>query len=170
MESAASKLQRAFLKLLEDHRFSDITVTDVVERAGVARVSFYRNFSSTADILDRAVGQTMTELSAGLLPVLRGQDARGWRDMLFRLIYGLSDVSQLLANICPENQAIIQGCMIRHLQTFEQEQPEGTADEKYRVPARIGAVVTVVCKWLISGMAESPEEPLDCLMGFVTEI
>jgi AcrR family transcriptional regulator len=42
----------AFVELLSEKDYIDITVTDVVNKAQVARVSFYRNFNSVSDIID----------------------------------------------------------------------------------------------------------------------
>lgn len=39
-------ITEALLKLMNEKAISDITITELVERAGVARASFYRNFAS----------------------------------------------------------------------------------------------------------------------------
>lgn len=44
-------LTTALLQLLEAHQFEDITVTQVVKRAGVSRMAFYRNFDSLEQVL-----------------------------------------------------------------------------------------------------------------------
>ena len=44
-------LTTALLQLLETHQFEDITVTQVVKRAGVSRMAFYRNFDSLEQVL-----------------------------------------------------------------------------------------------------------------------
>lgn len=41
----------AFLALLKEKDFKKISISSIVEKAGVARVSFYRNFNSKEDIL-----------------------------------------------------------------------------------------------------------------------
>ena len=45
------KLAAALFSLLEDRPISEITVTTLIENASVARVSFYRNYSSLEEIL-----------------------------------------------------------------------------------------------------------------------
>lgn len=44
-------LQEALLQMMGRKPFQDITVTDVAERAGVSRLTFYRNFSSKEEVL-----------------------------------------------------------------------------------------------------------------------
>ena len=42
--SAKSEIEQALLRLMTQKSYMDITVTDIVQEAKVARVSFYRNF------------------------------------------------------------------------------------------------------------------------------
>jgi AcrR family transcriptional regulator len=45
----------ALLKMLKERDFSDITITDLVKRAGVSRISFYRNYESKEDVLRKHI-------------------------------------------------------------------------------------------------------------------
>ncbi len=42
---------QVFLRLLNDKSFNKISITEICEKAGVARVSFYRNFENKEDVL-----------------------------------------------------------------------------------------------------------------------
>ena len=50
--SAKSEIEQALLRLMTQKSYLDITVTDIVQEAKVARVSFYRNFTSISEVLD----------------------------------------------------------------------------------------------------------------------
>ncbi|WP_313093539.1 helix-turn-helix domain-containing protein [Streptococcus parasuis] len=41
-------------ELLEDKSFEKISVSELVERAGIDRVTFYRNFSNKEEVLKRS--------------------------------------------------------------------------------------------------------------------
>lgn len=41
----------ALIKMMGEHSFESISITNLVECAGVARVSFYRNFTSKEDVI-----------------------------------------------------------------------------------------------------------------------
>lgn len=45
------KIGKALIELMEEKPFSDISVTDIINRAGVARASYYRNFESKEEVL-----------------------------------------------------------------------------------------------------------------------
>lgn len=45
------KIGRALTKLMDTKPFSDISVTEIVETAGVARASYYRNFKDRKSVV-----------------------------------------------------------------------------------------------------------------------
>lgn len=51
----------ALFELLENAPFSQISVTDICERAGVARKTFYRNFETKTSVVERLVNQVFYE-------------------------------------------------------------------------------------------------------------
>ena len=50
-KTVKERIEIALVHLMEEKPFPEITVTDLIQKAQVARVSFYRNFSSTADVI-----------------------------------------------------------------------------------------------------------------------
>lgn len=51
----------ALFELLENNKFTDISVTDICSAAGVARKTFYRNFESKLAVVERLVDQVFFE-------------------------------------------------------------------------------------------------------------
>ena len=62
-------------ELLEDKSFEKISVSELVERAGIGRVPFYRNFSNKEEVLKRSFNM---ELQAWLSE--RQIDLSDWTD------------------------------------------------------------------------------------------
>lgn len=50
---SADKIESAFFELMRERRYSEISVIDICEAAGVARKTFYRNFESKAQVIER---------------------------------------------------------------------------------------------------------------------
>ncbi len=48
-------ITQALLLLMQTQPFAQINITQLVERAGVSRVSFYRNFHSVEDIIQYGI-------------------------------------------------------------------------------------------------------------------
>ena len=49
---AKNKIVQALFTLLKKKRFSEITVTDLIKEAKVARATYYRNFECKEDIIN----------------------------------------------------------------------------------------------------------------------
>ncbi|MEI4367123.1 TetR/AcrR family transcriptional regulator [Streptococcus suis] len=53
--TAQDYIQEALLQLIQQKEYDKITITDIAKRAGVTRISFYRNFESKDAILELAL-------------------------------------------------------------------------------------------------------------------
>ena len=58
--SVATDITDALFELLKTKELSKITVTELIQKAGVCRASFYRNFYLTEDVI-RQYGTAMYE-------------------------------------------------------------------------------------------------------------
>lgn len=54
-------IETALAELMKKKPFGDITVTEIVEKAGVSRVSYYRNYYYKEDVLFSAMDRIATE-------------------------------------------------------------------------------------------------------------
>lgn len=55
MSRADERIYDAFLQLLKEKTISDITVDSIIEKAGVCKATFYRNFENKYDLLDKSI-------------------------------------------------------------------------------------------------------------------
>ena len=81
--NAKEQIEKAFLDLLEEKPYMDITVTDIVKKADVARVTYYRNFDSISDIIESITDRMADEFVTELAPMLDYGDDRSLREFLF---------------------------------------------------------------------------------------
>ena len=63
-------------ELLEDKSFEKISVSELVERAGIGRVTFYRNFSNKEEVLKRSFNMELQSLVVRTADRLVGLDGR----------------------------------------------------------------------------------------------
>lgn len=54
-------INQAFFKLLEDKSINDISISEICDMAGVGRMSFYRNYQSKKDILEKHLMELIQE-------------------------------------------------------------------------------------------------------------
>lgn len=169
-QPVSEEIIRAFMKLMAEKPFLDITVTDVVKKAGVARASFYRNFSSTSEILDTVLNKMVSEFKENALPVLGSQDERKWRDFLFRYIYFSSDRHRRLILSSTANISLLLYRTADVVHELSKSFPSEDTTQKYRISSRMGVINNVILHWIDSGKKESPEEIVDYLMDFILKI
>ena len=60
-------IESALIKLMEKKDFADISITEIITKAGVSRVSYYRNYSSKEDILSKYIQSIVKCLSDCML-------------------------------------------------------------------------------------------------------
>ncbi len=168
--SVRTEIQKAFMELLSEKNYIDITVTDIVKKANVARTSFYRNFNSIRDLVDYIVDERYNFFEEEILPVLNSNDERTWREFLFHFFY---QISHDYKRISPQNIYNMQNMSIFFVKTNEKmnrlkkEQSSDTIRDKYCATGKMALISDIAKKWANTGMTETPEEMVDYIMGFI---
>ncbi len=60
-KTSEDRIQRAFIKLLSEQSFQQLTVQNIITKAGVARGTFYRYYLDKFDLLNRCEDQLTHE-------------------------------------------------------------------------------------------------------------
>ena len=95
------------MDLITEKLYMDISVTDIVTRAGVARASFYRNFNSIDDVINAISDEILEELIEDLSPIILQHDERKCRKFLFNHFYRIESRHDQIKKIRFENMSII---------------------------------------------------------------
>ncbi|MDE7246397.1 MAG: TetR/AcrR family transcriptional regulator [Lachnospiraceae bacterium] len=67
-ELAKECIYTALLQLMEQNAYSDITVTDIAKRAGVSRMTYYRNYRSKDDIFIQHIDGLFCSFETHIVP------------------------------------------------------------------------------------------------------
>ena len=59
------KITDALFALMHEKNFSDITVTEIITTAGVARVTFYRNYATKENVLTALIDDILNKFADG---------------------------------------------------------------------------------------------------------
>lgn len=148
------KIADALLMLMREKGIADVTVTEIVNAAGVARVTFYRNYSSKENVLTTLIDDALEELRDGR--DYDEMDCMTYEHVLsgFNMFYKRrSDVSDLyhsgfattLLERLNDFHAAIAGGM-----------PSNSAD-KYAVYCYMGAMFDTAVNWIENGCTEPTE-------------
>lgn len=168
--SVKREIKDAVMELMAEKSYMDITVKDIVTRAGVARASFYRNFNSINEVIDAISDELSEELIEDISPILHHCDERKWREFLFNHFYRIARRQKQMKKIRFENMSVIFTRTEDSIQQSASLFCEDTIQDKYLTVGKMGLINSVTKKWVDTGMKETPEEMIDFLMSFITKL
>ena len=166
--SVKKRMADAFVDMLSQKSYADITVTDIVNTAQVARVSFYRNFNSISDVVDYITDELANEFIDKILPVLNSNDENKWREFLFDFINNALNNRGKIEAINLQNTAVLFSHLNTKMQMYVNVNSNKTISHKYTSYIKACLINNVVKKWIDDGMVETPEEIINYLMSFIT--
>ena len=139
----------ALLQMMENTPFEDIAITDLVKKAGVGRVSFYRNFESKKDVLAKYLVILLEEWGKEFESL---GDPSKFSDSLVRHYYKHKDVYLMLykQGLSDMIYETIRGAMKLHEAQHNLE--------RYAKSMIAGMIWGWVDEWMRQGMPESPDE------------
>ena len=158
------RLLAALVEFAGRKDWSKVTVTELVEQAGVARASFYRNFASVEELVDYGIRQVTERYHAGKPEGREGFRDRALVEYKFRFY---QDNAKLVLAFHRAKAAtalldLVTDCEIAAWGDMPLRSPA-----RYEVYFYAGAFYNVLLCWLESGAKESPETMADAFMGLV---
>ena len=150
------KITAALFSLLKEKPLHEITVTEITQKAQVARVSFYRNYTSKEDVMVKLVEDVLELFRAEIDPEA-GEGFYCYENVLrsFRYFYQWRDY---FVDMYRSNFAAL---LLESLNSFHESvvgtMPAGSI-ERYQLYLYIGALFDVATVWLQNGAKESQEE------------
>lgn len=137
-------ITEALLQLMKKKEYENITITDIAKRAGVTRITFYRNFNNKDDVIKQYLKNVFSEYK--------------WNDQ--------SDITYQIFDFFFQNKKTIDLLYKSNLQFFiidnilvnckyQKDDPNIIAYSK----VMIAYLVFGLCdEWYKRGMVENPEE------------
>ncbi len=148
-------MAKALLILLDQKSLSDITIKEIVLKAGVARASFYRNFKTKEDLisyfLNTLLLQYKEKYSADLAHIARYDNVLRTFNYVYQYkkeLYSLFSAKLGQMVLDAFNEYIITSTDLQYKKQLY----------KYPFYSYAGALYNVIYYWIISGCKESPQE------------
>ena len=165
-----NQITEALFTLLRKKAFSEITITDIVKEAHVARVSYYRNFDSKEEIIETAMDNLRDELMSDIHydddeHIFNQNNAQvGFEKALTICLIKKADLLALYHN---GFGSLIQQTFNRYTMEFAGNMSAHSI-ERYKLYFISGAVTNVLIEWLNGGAKESPKEIANLCAGYFT--
>lgn len=154
-------IKTALLSLMGTEMFDTITVTSIINRAGVSRGGFYRNYKSKDDVLQEICDELFQYIWMFLSKHDFYENPREWYIDLFQSIADHSDSYQLLVNAKAPKTVVLHFDEERLLKKLQRN--DGVFD-RYRALAIIKSMSEIIFAWFKSGMQETPEEMAEIML------
>ncbi len=142
-------ITKALIELMENKPLEDITITELVKKAGVGRVSFYRNFESKEDVLRKQLDGLLEEWGEDYNS---RNDPAYFSESLLNHYYRNKDFFLLLyrhglSNLMYES--------IRQVMKIDESESN---IQRYAKSTIAGLIFGAVDEWMRLGMKETPQE------------
>ena len=144
-------LQTALIDLLKSKRMEDISVTELVKRAGVSRTAYYSNYSSFGEIFSEFVQENLASMNEDIWTAINNEE-----DLFYpviKLMEEKKDLLKLMMKANLENTAFLQ---LR--ESISKYYPEIDNETYYILIAAIGMIRNVILEWVMNECRESVEE------------
>lgn len=146
-------IESALMLLMKDRCIHDISITDIVKRAGVSRTAYYRNYNSKEDIL-RSIMQKIVEQFMDELKM--HPPVKNTYNCWHRLFHTVNQHAEFLQLLLKANLGDVALDEI-HRRAVPHPSPlhlQGV----YSAYFWIGAIYNLVAAWIRNGMGQSVEE------------
>lgn len=146
--------QSVFL-LMEEKPFSDITITEIIQKAGVARASFYRNFSYKEEAIRYYLVEKMKQFK--LQHKQSGIKLYHYEAILNTMQFVINYKHELKSLFTAGLSQILLEAINTYLFDVYPVETHKAA-EKYILYSYGGSLFNIIYHWVSSGLQESPEE------------
>lgn len=151
-------IMEALLQLMHTKDYNDITITDITERAGVSRMSYYRNYKSKDEILMDYMFQIIKEYAMSLatdIPKLQ-HGFQTYEHILHGLRYLQKYTDYALCLKKANRSEIILHGLDYYMLTVT-GMAESDSPRKYELYYYSGALYNIFLHWIEDGMKEDIE-------------
>ena len=150
-----ARITAALLTLLNEKSISDITVTEIISEAGVARASFYRNYSSKESVITTLITDVLEQFRA---EVQYDGDNYYTYDNIRRSFEFFSRYEKQILDL---HRFGYGSLILEKLNQFHEEiagnMPQRSI-ERYELYMYTGSLYNTGLVWLQNGKAESVDE------------
>lgn len=159
-EQSRKMIQAALVELMEEKSFAQITVSEIVERADVARRTFYRLYEGKLDVL-RSYFNELCQDYCGRYEPLKSYDVGQIAGEYFGFWYQYRDFL-LLMHKCGLDDVLYYELSRASMEVVEKR--IGSREDKsapgleYFASYSAGGFLNLLHRWVMDGMRETPEK------------
>lgn len=159
-EESKEMMEEALFALMEEKSYSKITVTEIVERAGVARRTFYRLYDGKDDIINSYFNK-LGIVYRSRYAALKDYDLERIAEDFFVFWYQYRNIL-LLLHRSGQDSMIYYGISRVSVDVVKNRIKNKDLREvfglQYFISYSTGGFINLLLQWISDGMRESPEQ------------
>ena len=150
-------ITEAMFQLLEKKKLSEITITDLVTRAGVARTTYYRNFQTKEEVIERFIDMIFEQFEAEYpIENIRQRYTEAHIQNIFRYVVRYHHRLELIHK--SELSAVFLNRLNSFLLGIAEKDATLTPQEKLHVYFLAGAEYNFIFNWYLQYPGRNREE------------
>lgn len=147
----------ALIQLLEEKSLSAITISELTEKAGVSRMTYYRNYDTKEDIFETYLDDVMEYYHEDVQKLML-QGNYYDSDNMIHCFYYLKEHRRFLDCLLKNGFGYLLLKTISNYVIKTWYKPEDEITRYYKLQAFAGSLYNLYITWSSGGMKEKPEE------------
>ena len=156
-------IQRAMVELLQRNDFKSISIKELVERAGVSRSAFYRNYQSKEEVLQSIIHDAFAETAQRIKTMPDLGSRIGWVKLIEQLALQCADMYSIMSSDAWQGDTMLQ-CMNEYMTDML---PEMGMRDELQPRFWMGGIYNSIQYWLDTGRKEFPKELAERIMDCI---
>ena len=156
----ARKLIDAFIKLIYEKNYMDITITELTEKAQVSRISFYRNYESFNELTQKAFEHLTSVISDYVKPIYNLTDRELLKEYFKQTPQEIKQLYEDANSIAISNILFISSNYLSDNPTPVFDRKNMTARARYLGSAQFFVLLSIVYEWINSGRRPKDSEEI----------
>lgn len=166
-------LIKSLIDLMQIKKYSDITIGEIAENAGLVRRTFYRNFNSKEEILEYFSDLLVVEFTDDVDKLGEEVTCDLTLNILFRLCYKYkgflfaldrSNMLRFLLDKWSIALPLLHSLFLDRIKKFPQTKTEKSLE--YLLTFNVGGTFNMIVKWVNEGMTLTPEQLTEIVKEF----
>ena len=162
--SAKRCLRAALLEIMKEKDYRDVTVSELCRKAGVSRMTFYRNYDIINDLFRETAVDLNDEIISALGSPFRSGTTARWYEEAFRITAQHRDEVSVMfhESFQFEWMKVVNGLAVHD--------PDFSSEKTYQRLIWCGGFENIIAHWLNTGMQESPKEMAAYCMRYLPHL
>ena len=160
--SVAQYITNSLFELMKAKPYNDISITEITDKAKVNRVSFYRNFTSKEDIIDKWIKSTTQKFLSKSDISYQRDSTLDYFTKLFTHLEKYKTEAMLIYNANLFN--LLKNAFNNNLIKLHKKEYSN-----YKSYFLAGGIFNVYCFWLINGCKETPHQVAEKLVDLMSK-